>query len=103
MEPGEKVEAVVPVREFEQGSYVITVTRQGYIKKTDIMQYSNIRQSGIIGVGLDEGDALLGAVVTDGTRELLIGSKSGMSIRFPESQVRPMGRPAHGVKGIELR
>jgi len=103
MEPGEKVAAIVPVREFVEGSYLMTATRKGSVKKTDLMAYSNIRQTGIIGVGIDEGDELIAALVTDGTTDVLIGTRKGMALRFSEEEVRSMGRGAAGVRGIELR
>ena len=102
-EPGEKVAAILPVREFSEGRYVMTATRRGSVKKTDLMAYSNIRQTGIIGVGIDEGDELIAALVTDGTRDVLIGTRKGMALRFSEEEVRAMGRGASGVRGIELR
>jgi DNA gyrase subunit A len=103
MEPGEKVAAIVPVLEFAEGRYLMTATRKGSVKKTDLMAYSNIRQNGIIGVGIDDGDELIAALVTDGTCDVLIGTRKGMALRFSEEEVRPMGRGAAGVRGIELR
>jgi DNA gyrase subunit A len=102
MEPGEKVAAIAPVPAFAEGTFVVTLTRKGQIKKTAILEYENYREKGIIGVKIEEGDALLGAAITDGSRELVIATKNGMSIRFPEEQVRSTGRSTMGVKGIEL-
>ncbi|MEZ4310407.1 MAG: DNA gyrase subunit A [Polyangiaceae bacterium] len=103
MEPGEKVAAITPVpRTFDDGTYVVTITRRGQIKKTALIEYENYREKGIIGVKIEESDQLLTAAVTDGSRELLIATRGGMSIRFPEEQVRPTGRATMGVKGIEL-
>ncbi|MEJ7733052.1 MAG: DNA gyrase subunit A [Polyangiaceae bacterium] len=102
MDAGEKVAAITPVPGLEEGRFVITLTRSGQIKKTQLSEYANYREKGIIGVKIEEGDQLLSAAITDGTRELLIATRSGMSIRFPEAQVRPMGRSTVGVKGIEL-
>jgi DNA gyrase subunit A len=102
MEPGEKVAAVALVPKIESGKFVATVTRRGQIKKTELTDYENFREKGIIGVKIEEGDQLLSATVTDGEREFLIATKQGQSIRFPESQVRPMGRATVGVKAIEL-
>jgi DNA gyrase subunit A len=99
---GEKIAAITPVQAIEKGKYVVTLTKNGVIKKTELDEYENYRESGIIGVKIDDGDELLAATVTDGTRDILIATKDGMSIRFNESQVRAMGRPAYGVKGIEL-
>jgi DNA gyrase subunit A len=102
MEPGEKVQAIVEVPTIEKGKFVVTLTKKGQIKKTELDEYENFREKGIIGLKVDEGDILLNAALTDGTRDMLIATKCGQSIRFPEEQVRPMGRPAYGVKGIDL-
>ncbi|MBP9112647.1 MAG: DNA gyrase subunit A [Polyangiaceae bacterium] len=102
MEAGEKVTAIVEVPKFEPGRYVVTLTKNGVIKKTELTEYENYREKGIIGVKIEDGDTLLSAAVTDGSREFLIATKQGQSIRFPEDQVRPMGRSTVGVKGIEL-
>jgi DNA gyrase subunit A len=102
MEPGEKVAAIVEVPAIEKGKFVVTLTKNGQIKKTELDEYENFREKGIIGVKVDESDQLLHADLTDGTRDLLIATKTGQSIRFPEEQVRAMGRPAYGVKGIDL-
>ncbi len=102
MEPGEKVAAITPVPEFDAQAFVVTLTKGGQIKKTAIKEYENYREKGIIGVKIDESDQLLSAAITDGTREFVIGTRTGMSIRFPEDQVRPTGRSTMGVKAIEL-
>jgi DNA gyrase subunit A len=103
MEPGEKVAAITPVPpSFDDTTFVVTVTRRGQIKKTALSEYENFREKGIIGVKIEDGDQLLSAAITDGTREIVIATRTGMSIRFPEEQVRPMGRATMGVKGIEL-
>jgi len=102
LEENEKVLAVVPVPGIEKGKFVVTMTKKGQIKKTELDEYENYREKGIIGVKIEAGDELLAASLTDGTREFLIATKNGMSIRFPEDQVRPMGRATMGVKGIEL-
>jgi DNA gyrase subunit A len=102
MEPGEKVAAIVEIPRIEKGKFVVTLTKRGQIKKTELDEYENFREKGIIGVKVDDGDQLLYAALTDGTRDMLIATKDGQSIRFPEDQVRPMGRPAYGVKGIDL-
>jgi DNA gyrase subunit A len=102
METGEKIAAIVEVPKIEKGKFVVTLTQNGQIKKTELDEYENFREKGIIGVKVDEGDQLLGAALTDGTRELLIATQNGQSIRFPEDQVRPMGRGTHGVKGIDI-
>ncbi|HKY38275.1 MAG TPA: DNA gyrase subunit A [Polyangiaceae bacterium] len=100
--PEEKVETIAQVRAIEAGWYVTTITRGGQIKKTEIIEYENYRDKGIIGVKIVEGDSLLSAIVTDGKAEFLIATKQGQSIRFDEQQVRPMGRGAAGVKAIDL-
>jgi DNA gyrase subunit A len=102
LEPGEKQAAIVPVRAFEEGKNVVMATRRGIVKKTDLMAYSNPRPSGIIGVLIEEGDALIDARLTDGTKDIFIGTADGMSIRFEEAEVRATGRAAYGVRGIAL-
>ncbi len=98
----EKVTATVPVKEFRDDRYAVMATRQGVIKKTELSAYGNPRQGGIIALGLDSGDQLIGVQITDGQREILLGTKQGIVIRFNESEARPMGRTAHGVRGITL-
>ena len=98
----EKVTATLPVKEYREDRFVIMATKKGIIKKTEIAAYSNPRQGGIIALGLEDGDKLIGVHVTDGQREILLGTKQGITIRFKEEEVRPMGRTAYGVKGITL-
>jgi DNA gyrase subunit A len=98
----EKVTATVPVKEFRDDRYVVMATRQGVIKKTELSAYANPRQGGIIAISLDPGDKLIGVEITDGQREILLGTRQGIVIRFNEEEVRPMGRTAHGVRGITL-
>ena len=98
----EKVTATLPVKEYREDRYVVMATKNGLVKKTELSAYSNPRQGGIIALGLEEGDRLIGAHITDGQREILIGTKQGLTIRFTEDEVRPMGRTAYGVKGITL-
>jgi DNA gyrase subunit A len=102
IESEEKVAAIAFVPKIEKGKFVVTITKNGQIKKTEVDEYENFREKGIIGVKVDDGDQLLYAALTDGTQHLLIATKTGQSIRFPEEQVRPMGRATHGVKGIDL-
>jgi DNA gyrase subunit A len=103
MEPGEKVAAITPVpSSFDDKTFVVTLTRRGQIKKTALVEYENFREKGIIGVKIEEGDQLLSAAITDGAREIIVATRSGMSIRFPEEQVRPTGRATMGVRGIDL-
>jgi DNA gyrase subunit A len=99
---GEKVAGILPVREFEEGKFVVMVTRKGTVKKTELSEFANIRNNGIIAMGIDEGDELIAAEVTDGTRKIFMATHEGMAICFDESHVRPMGRPAYGVRGITL-
>jgi DNA gyrase subunit A len=98
----EKVTATLPVKEFLENQFVIMATKQGIIKKTELSAYGNPRAGGIIALTLDEGDKLIGVQITDGSREILLGTKQGIVIRFKEEEARPMGRTAHGVRGITL-
>lgn len=98
----EKVTTILPVKDFEEGKYIVTATARGVIKKTDLMAYSNPRAGGIIALTIDEGDCLIEARLTDGKRDLILASRNGKSIRFPETDVRSMGRPARGVRGMTL-
>jgi DNA gyrase subunit A len=100
--PEEKIAAITPVSGFTAGLFVTTITRGGQIKKTEVTEYENYREKGIIGVKIADDDSLLTATVTDGQQEFLLATKQGQSIRFHEQQVRPMGRNAGGVKAIEL-
>jgi len=99
---GEKVSATLPVKEFRDDRYIVMATKKGVIKKTELSAFSNPRQGGIIALGLEGGDKLIGVQLTDGQREILLGTRQGITIRFKEEEVRPMGRMAHGVKGITL-
>jgi DNA gyrase subunit A len=98
----ETVAAITPVRDFEEGQFIVTITKGGQIKKTAVTEYQNYRETGIIGVKIDEGDALVAAALTDGKGEQLVGTRHGMAIRFSEEEVRAMGRATMGVKAIEL-
>ena len=100
--PEEKVTTILPVKAFEEGKYIVTATAKGIIKKTELMAYSNPRSGGIIALTIDEGDRLIEARLTDGKRDLLLATWNGKSIRFPETNVRSMGRPARGVRGMTL-
>jgi len=102
MEAAGKISSTIPVKEFSADKYLVMVTKQGQIKKTKLDAYSNPRKGGIIGITLDKGDELIGVELTDGKQELLIGTRQGKAIRFPENKVRDMGRAAHGVRGISL-
>ena len=98
----EKLAQVLVTREFEENKYVLFVTKKGVVKRTDLNAFSNVRTSGIIALGIDDGDALVATKITDGTKDILLSTAQGMSIRFPETEVRSMGRAAYGVKGITL-
>lgn len=102
LQQGETISAFVPVKEFKEGHFLIMATRQGAIKKTSLEAYSHPRKGGIVGITLEKGDELIGVVPTDGKKEILLATREGKAIRFPESQVRDMGRSAKGVKGIRL-
>jgi DNA gyrase subunit A len=103
MEDGEKIAAMLAVKEFEDDKYVVMGTRRGVIKKSSLSSFSNPRAGGIIAMGVEEGDAVIAVLVTDGKGEIFIGTRNGMAIRFEESDVRAMGRTAYGVRGITLR
>ncbi len=99
---GERVATCVPVRDFESGGYVLFATKQGKVKKTELSAFSHPRAGGIQAITLEEGDEVMAARRTDGQREVLLSTKLGMIIRFPEDEVRPMGRTAAGVRGIDV-
>jgi DNA gyrase subunit A len=104
MQPDEKIAAVLAVRELETPErFIVMCTRKGTVKKTELAAFSNPRAGGIIAIGVDEGDAVMGVQLSDGTSEVFIGTRDGMAIRFPETDIRPMGRTAYGVRGITLR
>jgi len=99
---GEKITAVVPVKEFDENHYVFMATAQGTVKKTSLAEFSRPRPSGIIAVGLDAGDYLIGVALTDGKFDVMLFSSEGKAVRFAEGEVRPMGRQAAGVRGMKL-
>jgi DNA gyrase subunit A len=100
--PEEKISAILPMREFRDGRYLCFATLRGLIKKTDVMAYSNPRPSGLIAIALEEGDEVIDVHETDGEREIILSTRNGQAIRFPETGVRAMGRGTYGVKGITL-
>jgi DNA gyrase subunit A len=102
LEEGEAVSAILPVRHFEEGKQVVLVTRQGVIKRVDMMELSNVRRGGIRALTVDEGDNVIAARLTDGKMDCIISTKSGMAIRFDENDVRVMGRTARGVRAVNL-
>jgi DNA gyrase subunit A len=99
---GEKITVVLPVREFSDTSFVFMATSRGTVKKTPLSDFSNPRKAGIIAVALDEGDYLIGADLTDGEHDVMLFSDAGKAVRFDENDVRPMGRTARGVRGMNL-
>src|SRR3989454_271029 len=102
LKPEEKLSAFLPVREFQEGRYVLFATRRGLVKKTDLMQYASPRPSGIIAIALEEGDEVIGVRLTDGSREAILSTRDGQAIRFKEDEARPMGRDTYGVRGMKL-
>ena len=98
----ERVAAILPVRDFADGKYVLFSTRKGIVKKTDLAAYSNPRSTGIIAINIDEDDELIAVKLTDGTQDILLGTKRGKAIRFRETDVRPIGRTGRGVIGITM-
>jgi len=103
MEAGEKIAAMLAIKEFDDTHFIVMGTRKGTIKKTELSAFSNPRAGGIIAMGIDEGDAVIDVQMSDGTSEIFIGTKAGKAIRFGEDDVRGMGRTAFGVRGIQLR
>jgi len=106
LEADEKIAALLAVKEFpeqEDQQYVVMGTRKGTVKKTDMSSFSNPRPSGIIAMGIDEGDAVIAVELADGKEQIFIGTSDGMAIRFEETDVRPTGRGTYGVRGITLR
>jgi DNA gyrase subunit A len=103
MEEGERIAAMIAVKEFEEDKFVVMGTRRGVVKKTELSAFSNPRAGGIIAMGIEEGDVVMAVQVSDGKGEIFIGTRDGMAIRFAETEVRGMGRTAYGVRGISLR
>ena len=103
MEEGERIAALLTVKEFEADKFIVMGTRRGVVKKTELTAFGNPRAGGIIAMGVEEGDSVIDAQVSDGKGKIFIGTRDGMSIRFAETDVRPMGRSAYGVRGISLR
>lgn len=103
LEADERVKTVIPIREFREDEYLVFVTKEGVVKKTPLIQYGNIRKSGLQAIHMREEDALINVMKTDGQSEIMMITSHGYSIKFNESEVRSMGRTATGVKGIRLR
>jgi DNA gyrase subunit A len=102
LQEGERITAVLPIREYQEDRYIFMATAMGTVKKTSLVAFSRPRTAGIIAVGLEEGDQLVGVDITDGTRDVMMFTTEGKAIRFAEDDVRPMGRNAAGVRGIRL-
>ncbi len=102
LQKGEKLATVLPIKEFNENQFIVMATREGLIKKTDLMAYSNVRTNGIIALKINDDDELISVRVTDGEHDIFIGTKSGKSIRFSEKDIRSMGRVAAGNIGIRL-
>jgi DNA gyrase subunit A len=103
MAEGEKIASLLAVRAWEEDKFVFMGTRKGVVKKTPLTAFQNPRAGGIIAMGVEGDDAVIAVQMTDGTGEIFVGTHDGMAIRFPETDVRPMGRTAYGVRGISLR
>ena len=103
LDEDERISTFLPVREYTEGHYVFMATANGTVKKTPLVNFSRPRSSGLIATNLDEGDHLIGAVITDGSTEIMMLATSGKAVRFTEDQVRSMGRTARGVRGIRLK
>jgi DNA gyrase subunit A len=102
LDEGEKVVSVLPVKEFSEGKFIISATAQGYVKKTELLAYDNIRTTGIIGLKLEDNDQLIGCSICNGKNDIVMATKQGKAIRFNEDEIRPMGRSARGVTGIRF-
>lgn len=103
LDKDEKITSIINVRDFDDKRQLVMATQNGIVKKTALSAYSNPRSSGVIAIKLDEGDVLIGAAITSGSDDIILGTRNGMAIRFHESDVRSMGRVSHGVRGITLR
>jgi DNA gyrase subunit A len=102
LEPGEKVTTIIPVRDFKKGLYLLMATKNGMVKKTSLTEYENNRRLGLIAVNLKENDELISVKLTDGTKDIMLVTRNGLSIRFNESEVRPLSRKSIGVMGIRM-
>ncbi|MBF0252871.1 MAG: DNA gyrase subunit A [Candidatus Omnitrophica bacterium] len=103
VDTGETVSAILPIRKFEDGQFVVMATERGKVKKTDLKAFSNPRKGGIIAITLEKDDSLIEAILSDGTNEVCLATRAGKSIKFKEKDIRCMGRTAQGVKGISLK
>lgn len=102
LEQGEKITAVIPVKEFIEDHYMFMATNKGTVKKTNLKDFDSTRKSGLIAINLDDDEDLIGVEMTNGSSEIVLATRNGTAIRFDEQDVRPMGRTAHGVRGISL-
>ena len=102
IEQGEKITAVIPVKEFKDDHFMFMATNKGTVKKTNLVDFDSARKTGLIAINLDDNEDLIGVEMTDGNSEIVIATRNGIAIRFDEQDVRPMGRTAHGVRGITL-
>jgi DNA gyrase subunit A len=102
LQEGERISALLSIKEFEEGKFVFMATSFGTVKKTSLALFSRPRANGIIAVDLEEDDKLVGAAITDGARDILLFTTGGKAVRFAEEEVRPMGREAAGVRGVRL-
>jgi DNA gyrase subunit A len=99
----EKISAMIKTSDFDEGKYIVIVTKNGKIKRTALSAYKNVRKNGLIAIGLDEGDEIAGVRMTSGDSQLIVATRMGMAIRIKETNIRQMSRSAHGVKAIKLR
>lgn len=100
--PGEKITAVIPVKEFREEQFMFMATNKGTVKKINLKDLESVRKNGMIAINLDDDEDLIGVELTDGNSEIILATRNGIAIRFDEQDVRTMGRTAHGVKGISL-
>ncbi len=103
LDPGEKITAVIPIKEFKEDEYLVMATRNGIFKKTSLTEYDSSRKNGIVAINLAEDDELIEVALTDGSQDIILGTHKGLAIKFNESDVRPIGRVSRGVKGINLK
>lgn len=103
LQEGEKIASILSVKKFEKDQFIVSITQNGIVKKTSLEMYSRPRQGGIIGLTIDEDDRVIAAKLSDGSRDILLATRNGMSIRFKEEEVRAIGRTGRGVMGIRLR
>ena len=102
LQPGEKITAVIPIRDYEDGKYLFMATKNGLVKKTSILDYANVRKTGLLAINLRDGDELIEVKYTDNAQDIFLITKFGMCIRFHETDVRPTGRTSMGVIGMNL-